>query len=75
MRFPHHELRRSNFDWPQVRLPRIRFAVPSIVDGVRRKPEKNRPHCNAHRELLDEFRRDMDGFMPLPVSRRNAKKR
>ena len=75
MRFSYQESHRSNFDWPQVRLPRIRIAVPSIVDGVRQQPEKKKTHSNAHRELLDEFRRDMDGFMPLPVSRRTAKKR
>lgn len=74
MRFLSKEFDGSKSTWLPVRKPHIRIAVPALFDDVRRRPVKSKTPHKAHCELLDTFRRDMDGLMPLPVSRRTNKK-
>ena len=75
MRFLNRELESSKTYWLPVRAPHIRIAVPALFDDVKRRPAKKKAPNPAHCELLDTFQRDMDGLMPLPVSRRKAMKR
>ncbi len=74
MLFSYEESDRSAHVIPRVRVPRIRIAVPSMMYGVTRRPKAKLQDC-AHSRLLDQFRGDMDGFMPQSVSRRRALKR
>ncbi len=75
MRFLNRELESFRTPWLPVRTPHIRIAVPALFDDVKRRPATKKSPHKAHCELLDTFKRDMDGLMPLPVSRRTKKKR
>lgn len=70
MRFSYEESSRPSFSWSLTRLPQIRIAVPSLLDDVKRRPDVSKAHKKAQTKLLEQFKSDMDGFMPQRVSRK-----
>ena len=75
MRLSYEESSRPSFSWSFARLPQIRIAVPSLLDDTKRRKNASKAKSNAHKELLDQFRSDMDGFMPQRVSRKKLARR
>ncbi len=75
MRFSFEESSRPSSSWSLTRLPHIRIAVPSLLDGVRRRPDVHKARNKAQLELLEQFKSDMDGFMPQRTSRKKMARR
>jgi len=75
MRFSNEEFSRPSSSWSLTRLPHIRIAVPSLLDGVKRRPDMHKARSNAQHELLEQFKSDMDGFMPQRTLRKKLARR